>query len=59
MALSLAYWLLMFVLLFGGGGWGFTAEGPWRYRWWGITLVVLLLFFVLGLKNFGAPLHGG
>jgi len=58
MPLSLAYWILMFVWLLGGFYWGSTLAGPGRYSAFGGSILIFLLFLILGMRLFGAPISG-
>lgn len=55
MTLGLAFWIIMLIwFVFGMAvhfGWGGT------YGAWGSTLLLFILFLLLGWQVFGAPLH--
>lgn len=58
MTLGLAFWLCMFLWLMFGLAWnwpGNSAIGP--YGPIGNTVLLFLLFLILGWRVFGAPLH--
>lgn len=56
MTLGLAFWVLMLVwLVFGLVVWSGNA-GP--YVGLGSTLLIFILFLLLGWHTFGPPLHG-
>ena len=59
MPLSLLYWILMLLWLIAGFWWGWGQEGPARYSWFGWSIILFLMFLVLGLRVFGAPIKGG
>lgn len=52
MSIGLIFWIIMLLVLFGGG-W-FWRTQPWLPGF-GVTWV---LFFLLGWKVFGFPIHG-
>lgn len=55
MSLGLAFWILM--LLWVIWSWpGNKFVGP--YGPWGNSLLLLVLFILLGWRVFGAPIHG-
>ena len=54
MSLNLAYWILMLLWLVVGAAW----HGGWLpYGAWGFSLLLFLLFVLLGWRVFGAPLR--
>ena len=59
MPLSLAYWILMLLWVATGVWWGTTLPAGGRYPVYGWSLLLFLLFIVIGLHDFGAPLRGG
>lgn len=57
MTIGLAFWVIMLVgLIFGFATWRGAIAGS--YGWYGNSLLVFVLFLLLGWKVFGAPLHG-
>lgn len=59
MPLSLAYWILMFIWLLSGIWWGTSAAPETRLHIGTWSLVLFLLFLVIGLRVFGAPIKSG
>lgn len=57
MKLSFLYWLLMFLWLLSGAWVGYRPGD--RFSWGGWALVLFLLFLMIGLKLFGAPIQSG
>lgn len=58
MTYSLLYWILMlFWLVFGLWSSYPVAGTPWRPQMIGGTLLQFVLFVLIGVKLFGAPLH--
>ena len=58
MTLGLAFWILMLIWLIFGVVYHGGYLGP-SYGLWGHTLLLFVLFLLLGWKVFGPPLHGG
>jgi hypothetical protein len=58
MTLGLAFWILMLIWLIFGVVYHGGYVGP-PYGLWGHTLLLFVLFLLLGWKVFGPPLHGG
>lgn len=56
MPLSLAYWILMLLYVCFACWNGYRSSDGWII---GGGVIGFLLFLVIGLKLFGAPLHGG
>jgi len=55
MTLSVWYWIIMALCLFWGLWNDYSIAGPpWRG---GRTLIVFLLFLIIGLKIFGSPIQ--
>lgn len=59
MTYAVCYWILMLLLLLAGGWWGLRAPAEERWPFVGWSVLYFLLFLVVGLKLFGAPLQGG
>lgn len=60
MTIALVFWILMLLWLVWGL-WGWWAPGQPNqppYWAWGNTLLLFILFLLLGWKVFGAPIHG-
>lgn len=57
MNIGLAFWILMLIWLVFGFLWHFNYLGG-PYGPLGSTLLLFVLFLLLGWKVFGAPLHG-
>ena len=59
MSLGLAYWILMLLWLVLGLWWAWPSS-PGYHGWFpvGNTLLIFLLFLLVGWKVFGPPLHG-
>jgi hypothetical protein len=63
MTLGLAFWILMLLWLVLGFWWAWPAAGvgsPTYHAWFpfGGTLLIFALFFLVGWKVFGPPIHG-
>lgn len=57
MTIGLCYWILMLIwLVFGLAAHGGWLAGP--YVGWGSTLLLFVLFLLLGWHAFGPPLKG-
>ncbi len=57
MSLGTAFWVLMLIwAIFGFFSYRGTVPGP--YGWYGNTLLLFVLLFLLGWHDFGPPLHG-
>ena len=57
MSLALGFWVLMLIWLIFALSWNMGwlgAHGPL-----GSSLLIFVLFLLLGWKVFGAPIHGG
>jgi hypothetical protein len=54
MSYTLLYWILMLFWLCGAfyRGW---SQGP---VWWGPDVLLFILFVILGIHDFGQPVHG-
>jgi hypothetical protein len=58
MSLQLIFWILMLIwLIFGVVSQTGYIAGP--YGFWGNTLLIFILFLILGWKVFGSPVQGG
>ena len=57
MSLGLAFWILMLVWLVFGVIWHFGVVGS--YYPLGSSILLFILFLLLGWHAFGPPLHGG
>lgn len=55
MQIGLWYWVLLIVAVIVGGAGAFQ---PQRVPPWGLSLVVLTLFLLLGWAVFGSPVRG-
>lgn len=59
MTFGLAFWILMLIwLVFGLVWWGYPTGPHAPYYPLGHTILLFVLFLLLGWKVFGAPLHG-
>lgn len=58
MSLELAFWILMLIWLVFGLMWSFSPAAVGTYGPIGNTLLLFLLFLLLGRHVFGVPLHG-
>jgi hypothetical protein len=52
------YWVCVFFFLVFGGWWGVITPPPGRYAVGGWSLMVLILFIILGIAEFGGPVKG-
>jgi len=52
------YWVCLFLFLVFGGWWGFITPPPGRWAVGGWSLMVLILFIILGIASFGGPVKG-
>jgi putative Mn2+ efflux pump MntP len=59
MSLAIYFWL--FMILWAVSGWfaGNGFEVANRTRWWGFSLFLFVLLFILGWKVFGFAVRGG
>jgi len=59
MTIGLAFWILMLLWLVLGLWWAWP-PGPVGHGWFplGSTVLLFILFLLLGWKVFGPPLHG-
>ncbi len=59
MPIAIFYWITLFLWLLAALWWGTSAEPTYRYHVgvWGVVL--FLLFLLIGMKLFGAPIKGG
>lgn len=57
MPLGIVFWVLMIVWLVFGG-WRLFASPPEQRYFWGGSLLVFVLFFLLGWKVFGFIVQG-
>jgi hypothetical protein len=55
MDIGLAFWIIMLILLFVGWRYNSVAPNAWGY---GFSGVIWFLFFLVGWKVFGFPIHG-
>ena len=57
---ALAFWILMLLWLILGLWWSWPTSGIGRVGWFPIggTVLIFILFLLLGWKVFGPPLHG-
>lgn len=60
MSIGFLFWLIMLLCLFFAffQAWPRGPEGKFAYRPFGFNLVFFVLFFILGVKQFGWPIHG-
>ena len=56
MSFGLAFWVLMFLWLFFSFAWNRGCVDS-TYGFWGNSLLLFVLFLLLGWRVFGAPLH--
>ncbi len=57
MTLGLAFWILMFLWLILGFYWSWPQASSGIYGPMGNTLILFVLFLLLGWSQFGPPLH--
>ena len=58
MTLELCFWILMLIWAVFFCVWNFGAAAVGPYGPFGNSLLIFILFLLLGWKVFGAPLHG-
>lgn len=59
MSLAIAFWIAMFIWLIFGAITVWPQQGqPFNRSLAGGTLLLFILFVILGWKNFGPPIHG-
>jgi len=61
MSLGLAFWIIMLLWLVLGVFWAWPTPTAYPYHAWlplGSTLLLFILFLLVGWKVFGPPLHG-
>jgi len=58
MTLSIWFWILMLVWVLFSGWSQYVPGQPYTYRNWGGSLLLFLLFLLLGWKVFGSPVSG-
>lgn len=60
MSLGLAFWILMLLWLVLGFWWAWPGTATGYHNWFplGGTLLIFILFLLLGWKVFGPPIHG-
>lgn len=58
MSIGLMFWIIMFLWLIFAIAWnsGWAAVGPWGPT--GNSILLFILFLLLGWRVFGAPIHG-
>lgn len=59
LTLAFWFWLLMFAWLVVGIWWGTTAEPQYRWHVSSWSIVLFLLFLIVGWKLFQGPVHSG
>ena len=57
MPLSMCFWVLMFFALLSSLYYGYQTPPPGRFSVGGWSLVIWLLFLLVGLKLFGHPIQ--
>lgn len=58
MSLGLAYWILMLLWLILGLMWNWPGRPASPYWPAGNVVLLFVLFLLLGMHDFGAPIHG-
>ena len=58
MTLGLAYWILLLIWAVFGLAWNWPGNNVGTYGPVGNTILIFVLFLLLGWHDFGAPLHG-
>jgi hypothetical protein len=59
MPLSVWYWVCIFLWIVFGCWSGYVSPVPDRPRTIGFSVLVFLLFLIIGLRLFGSPVTGG
>jgi len=57
MTLSFIYWFIILCWILFGSWWSFRPTGDRGF--FGITLLIFILFVLLGLHDFGFPIRSG
>jgi hypothetical protein len=55
MSLAILFWVLYIVAIIFGAYLGYTPGQPYTFKTWGGSLLVFVLFGILGWAVFGAP----
>jgi hypothetical protein len=58
MSIELCFWILMLLWLLFSVAWNWPGSSIGPYGPLGNSLLIFILFLLLGWKVFGAPLHG-
>lgn len=58
MTLGLIFWIIMLLWFLGALYWNWPGNPQGPYWQTGNTLLLFILFLLLGWKVFGAPVHG-
>lgn len=58
MSLSIAYWVIMLIWLLVGAAWNWPGNNAGPYGPIGNMLLLFILFLIIGVHDFGAPIHG-
>jgi hypothetical protein len=61
MSIGLAFWVLMLLWLIFGLWWSWPGAVPAQFHGWfpvGGTVLIFILFLLLGWHAFGPPIHG-
>lgn len=57
MTLAVLFWVLYIVALIFGVYTGYAPGQPYAFKMWGGSLLVFVLFGILGWAVFGGPVH--
>lgn len=58
MTFDFVYWFFWLLMLLSGGGWTWRSDPTYRGYVGGFWLFLMVLLFLIGLHDFGKPLHG-
>jgi hypothetical protein len=58
MTFALIFWIIMLLWLLFALAWNSGWPGVAQYGPWGNSVLLFVLFLLLGWKVFGAPVHG-
>lgn len=57
MSLGLIFWIIMLLWLLGALYWNWPGNAPPTYWLFGNSMLLFILFLLVGWQIFGAPIH--